>query len=144
MAYVAEIDSNNVVLRVLKVGDDIADKEAWAANALGGTWKQTYKDGSQRKQYAGINYTYNPEKDIFIENQPYSSWSLDDNDDWQPPIARPTEDQLFIDENTFYACSWNESAHQADNTKGWEAIRSDDTSENPTIYSWNGSSWVQA
>jgi len=144
MAYVAEIDSNNVVLRVLKVGDDIADKEAWAANVLGGTWKQTYKDGSQRKQYAGINYTYNPEKDIFIENQKFASWTLDSNDDWQPPIARPTEDQLFIDENTFYACSWNESAHQADNTKGWEAIRSDDTSENPTMYSWNGSSWVQA
>ena len=143
MAYVAEIDSNNVVLRVLKVGDDITDKEAWATNALGGTWKQTYKDGSQRKQYAGVGYTYNPEKNIFIEDQKFASWSLDDNDDWQPPITRPTESQVSIDSDTFYVTSWNESAYQADNTKGWEAYRSDDTSENPTMYSWNGSSWTQ-
>ena len=143
MAYVAEIDSNNVVLRVLRVGDDIADKEAWATNTLGGTWKQTYKDGSQRKQYAGVGYTYNPEKNIFIEDQKFASWSLDDNDDWQPPITRPTESQVSIDSDTFYVTSWNESAYQADNTKGWEAYRSDDTSENPTMYSWNGSSWTQ-
>ena len=143
-SYIAELDLNNIVLRVLRAGDDIADKETWASNILGGTWKQTYIDGSQRKQFAGIGMVYDPVKDKFLNAQPYASWSLDASDDWQPPITRPTESEVYIDANTFYVTSWNESAYQADNTKGWKAYRSDDISENHTMYDWNGSSWVLA
>ena len=143
-SYIAELDLNNIVLRVLRAGDDIADKETWASNILGGTWKQTYIDGSQRKQFAGIGMVYDPVKDKFLNAQPYASWSLDANDDWQAPIAKPTESNLLIDENTFYVISWDDSAYQTDNNKGWKSFKSNDTSENHTMYDWNGSSWVLA
>jgi hypothetical protein len=42
----------------------------------------------------------------------------------------------------FYNISWNETKYNADNTKGWEAIKSNDTSETPTKYNWNGTAWV--
>jgi len=42
----------------------------------------------------------------------------------------------------FYAISWNETKYNADNTKGWEALKSNDTSETPTKYNWNGTAWV--
>ena len=44
----------------------------------------------------------------------------------------------------FYSISWNETKYNADNTKGWEALKSDDTSDTPTKYDWNGTAWVSA
>jgi hypothetical protein len=38
-----------------------------------------------RKQYAGIGFTYDAVNDVFIAPQPYPSWALDDNFNWQPP-----------------------------------------------------------
>ena len=49
----------------------------------GGSWKQTSYNHNFRKQYAGIGYVYNSTKDKFLSPQPYASWSLDSNDDWQ-------------------------------------------------------------
>jgi hypothetical protein len=45
-----------------------------------------------RKQYAGIGYTYDPVNDVFIAPQPYGSWTLDENFDWQPPTPMPVEE----------------------------------------------------
>jgi hypothetical protein len=94
MSHWAEIDNNNKVLRVL-VGDnnDPAGDEgySWLIDNLGGTWIQTSYNNNFRKQYAGIGYSYNPAADVFIAPQPYLSWSLDNNFDWQPPTPRPTE-----------------------------------------------------
>jgi len=105
MAHWAEIDSDNKVIRVL-VGDnnDPAGDEgySWLINNLGGTWIQTSYNNNFRKQYAGIGYTYNPEADVFIAPQPFPSWSLDENFDWQPPIPKPSEG--------FW--SWNEENQQ--------------------------------
>ena len=55
---------------------------------------------SLRKNYAGIGYTYDPDRDAFIPPKPFPSWLLDENTcQWQPPIAYPD------DGNDYY---WNE------------------------------------
>ena len=86
---------------------------------------------------------YDPVKDKFLSQQPFASWSLDSNDDWQAPITYPsvTDDGQETPE-WYYMISWNETKYQADNTKGWEAVKSNDTSETPTKYDWNGTAWV--
>ena len=56
----------------------------------GGIWKQTSYNNNFRKQYAGKGYVYDPVKDKFLTPQPYASWSLDSNDDWQAPITYPS------------------------------------------------------
>ena len=159
MAHFAELDQNNIVKRVVVVGNDIpanggtlgendmhVDGESWCINFFkGGIWKQTSYNHNFRKQYAGIGFTYDFAKDKFIAPQPYPSWSLDSNDDWQAPITRPT----IIDDGQdpvvwAYYIWWDEDAYQADNTKGWKATRTDDTADPKTIYDWNGTAWVSA
>jgi len=76
MAHFAELDSNNVVLRVIVVDNkDTADahgveKEhigaAFCERVLGGTWKQTSYNGNMRGRYAGIGYTYNAQLNEFV------------------------------------------------------------------------------
>ena len=157
MAHFAELDSNNIVTRVILVGNDVTtaagplgdndmhvDGETWCVNFFkGGTWKQTSYNNNFRKQYAGKGYTFDSAKNKFICPQPYASWSLDGNDDWQAPITRPT----IIDDGADpvvwrYWISWNETKYQADNSTGWEATKSNDESETPTKYNWDGAAWV--
>jgi hypothetical protein len=92
MSHWAEIDENNVVIRVL-VGDnnDPNGDEGyqWLLDNLGGTWVQTSYNNNFRKQYAGIGFTYNPIADVFISPQPFPSWTLDSNHDWQAPKPKP-------------------------------------------------------
>ena len=159
MAHFAELDENNIVKRVVVVGNDIpanggtlgendmhVDGESWCINFFkGGIWKQTSYNHNFRKQYAGKGFTYDFAKDKFIAPRPYPSWSLDSNDDWQAPITKPT----IIDDGQdpvvwAYFIWWDENAYQADNTKGWKATRTDDTAETKTIYDWNGTAWVSA
>ena len=101
MSHWAEIDINNKVLRVL-VGDnnDPAGDEGykWLIDNLGGTWIKTSYNNNIRKQFAGLNYTYDPVNDVFIDPQPYPSWTLDDNFDWQPPTPYPNEGLWYWDE----------------------------------------------
>lgn len=101
MAHWAELDENNVVLRVL-VGDnnDPAGDEgySWLIDNLGGNWIKTSYNGNIRKQYAGIGYSYDPVADVFIAPQPFPSWTLDQNHDWQPPKPRPAEGIWIWDE----------------------------------------------
>jgi hypothetical protein len=139
-------DSHQVVQRVVVVGNDCVpsdehvDGETWCINFFkGGTWKQTSYNHNFRKQYAGIGMVYDPVKNKFLDKQPHASWSLDSNDDWQAPITYPT---VTEDGDVRYIISWNETKYNADNTTGWEAIKSNDTSETPTKYNWNGTAWV--
>jgi hypothetical protein len=109
MAHFAEIDSNNIVVRVLVVDNSLENRGAdFLANdlGLGGTWIQTSYNNNIRKQYAGIGYTYDAINDVFITPQPFASWSLDENFDWQPPTPRPNEGNWYWDEPTL---SWIES-----------------------------------
>ena len=67
------------------------DGETWCLIFFkGGSWKQTSYNNNFRKQYAGIGMIYDSAKDKFLSPQPHASWSLDDNDDWQAPIAYPS------------------------------------------------------
>ena len=148
-------DSHQVVQRVVVVGNDIPagdgilgnndmhqDGETWCINFFkGGIWKQTSYNNNFRKSYAGVGMVYDPVKDKFLNKQPHASWSLDDNDDWQAPITYPT---ITDEGDVHYFISWNEPKYNADNTKGWEATKSNDTAETKTIYDWNGTAWVSA
>lgn len=113
MAHFAEVDSNNVVLRVLVVGDDQEHRgQEFLANdlGLGGTWLKTsyntqggvHTTGGTpfRKNYAGIGYTYDAGRDAFIPPKPFNSWTLDEDTClWNAPVAYPTDGNLY---------TWNE------------------------------------
>jgi hypothetical protein len=94
MSHWAEIDDTNTVIRVL-VGDNndpVGDEGyQWLIDNLGGTWIKTSYNNSIRKQYAAQGYIYDANADVFIKAQPYPSWLLDDNFDWQPPTPKPLE-----------------------------------------------------
>ena len=110
MAHYAFLDNNNVVTEVI-VGIDESelieglDTETWYGNFRNQICKRTSYNGNIRKQYAGIGYTYDAVNDVFVAPQPYPSWSLDNNFDWQPPTLMPTEGRWYWDENNL---SWTE------------------------------------
>ena len=152
MAHFAELDENNIVTRVVVVSNDIetaagplgennmhVDGETWCVNFFkGGTWKQTSYGHNFRKHYAGIGYTYDSSKDKYIKVKPYSSWSLDSNDDWQAPVTYPsitTYDSSGTEK--YYGISWDE-----DNTR-WTAY---DSEESANSFNWDASAlaWVSA
>ena len=83
MAHWAEVDQNNVVLRVT-VGDnnDPAGDEGyqWLIDNLGGTWIKTSYNGNIRKNFAGIGYTYDQTRDAFIPPKPEEgNWVLNED-----------------------------------------------------------------
>ena len=168
MAHFAELESKTdptgftsdthlVVKRVVVVANDIetaagplgdndmhVDGETWCVDFFkGGIWKQTSYNSNFRKQYAGIDMIYDSAKDKFLMQQPFASWSLNADDEWKAPITYPsiTDDGQETPEWE-YITSWNEDKYNADNTKGWEAVKSNDTSGTPTKYDWNGTAWV--
>jgi hypothetical protein len=120
VAYFAQLDEDGTVLQVISVSNaDAPDPapehseplgQAFIADVLGlsRTWVQTSWSGSIRKQYAGIGWRYDAEADVFVAPQPYPSWTLDANHDWQPPTPMPAEGGPWAwDEDT---TSWIESA----------------------------------
>jgi hypothetical protein len=136
MAHFAKIDENNIVTQVVVVDNkDTSDAEgvekehigaAHLEKILGGTWKQTSYNGNMRKNYAGIGYTYRADIDAFVPPKPFPSWLLNADAQWEPPVAMPTDGQLYTwDEDT---TSWVESA--------WgtvEAIEPIETIDLPTL-----------
>lgn len=121
MAHFAEVDENNIVLRVLVV-DDLHESNGQEFLAttlgLGGTWiKTSYnthagvhnKGGTPlRKNYAGIGYTYDSGRDAFIPPKPYPSWVLNETSCvYEAPVAMPTEGRYTWNEET---TSWDEIA----------------------------------
>ena len=88
MAYFAELDADNNVIRVLSVrNEDITDQNgneqealgiAWLQNLFGGTWVKTSYNAKIRKNYAGIGFTYDKYRDAFIPPKPYASWVLNE------------------------------------------------------------------
>jgi hypothetical protein len=111
MAHFAEI-SDGIVTRVLVVnnnellvdGVEVEQKGIdFLNNLVGGTWVQTSYNGNIRKQYAGVGFTYDAAKDQFVAPQPFPSWTLDENHDWQPPVARPEGEGMH---------TWNEESLQ--------------------------------
>jgi len=104
MAHYAFIDENNIVTEVITGIDETElieglDTETWYGNFRNQVCKRTSYNNSIRKQYAGIGYSYDPVADVFIAPQPYPSWSLDENFDWQPPTPRPKGLNWYWDED---------------------------------------------
>ena len=131
MAHFAQLDENNVVIDVVVVGnEELLDEHGVEQESLGvafcqnlfgddTNWKQTSYNKNFRKNYAGIGFTYDANRDAFIPEQPYPSWTLDEETcGWFPPIQRPQA------EGSYY--SWDEDAYQADTndpkTAGWVDI----------------------
>ena len=124
MAHFATLNESNIVTRVEVINNDvILDGDGVEQEQLGidfltslygaGNYKQTSYNRNIRKNYAGVGYTYDAEKDKFIKSKPFASWSLDENDDWKAPITYPDDDKDYY---------WNEDNYQADNNTGWVAI----------------------
>jgi hypothetical protein len=110
MAHYAFLDNNNVVTEVITGIDETElieglNTETWYGNFRGQTCKRTSYNNNIRKQYAGIGFTYDAVNDVFVAPQPYPSWSLDNNFDWQPPTPMPTEGMWTWDEDNL---SWTE------------------------------------
>lgn len=104
MAHYAFLDSNNVVTEVIvgkNEGEDGIDWEQWYGDFRGQVCKRTSYNNNIRKNYAGVGYTYREDIDAFVPPQPYASWILDANAQWQPPVSTPTDDKMY---------SWNEEA----------------------------------
>ena len=108
-------------------------------NANGSEGDQSKK---LRGNYAGIGYTYDEDNDMFFTKQPYASWTKNTSTaSWDSPITYPSVIDDGNDGAEFiYSITWNESGYQADNTKGWEATKSNDSDN--TIHDWNGSAWI--
>ena len=115
MSHFAEIDNNNIVLRVLVVPDaqEHRGNEFLSMDlGLGGRWYKTSFNTSggvhqlggnpYRKNYAGIGYTFDRNRQAFIPPNPYSSWILNEETClWQAPIAMPVDDNKYSwDEET--------------------------------------------
>ena len=119
MAHWAEVNSDNIVTRVLVVADDKEDGQKFLAEdlGLGGTWKKTsyntqggvHANGGTpyRKNFAGVGYKFDAAKDAFIPAKPFASWTLDATSClWEAPTPMPTDDKRYMwDEPT---TSWKE------------------------------------
>ena len=101
MSYFAKVNDDNIVEQVV-----IAESAEWCETNIGGTWLQTsyntvggvHTAGGTplRKNYAGIGYTYDAERDAFIAPNPFASWLL--NEDtclWEPPVPKPTDGKIY-------------------------------------------------
>lgn len=109
MAHFAKLDEHNVVLDVNVVDNNVIDNLPFPESEPVGVqfltewsggytnWRQTSYNGSFRKNYAGLGYTYSTDLDAFIPPKPYPSWLLNTNTcQWQPPIPYPNDGKQYI------------------------------------------------
>ena len=107
MAHFAQLDDNNVVTQVIVVhnnefmvdGVEFEEKGIEFCQSLFGPntyWKQTSYNNSFRKNYAGVGYTYDFQRNAFIAPRPYPSWILNEQTcQWQSPIPYPNDGKLY-------------------------------------------------
>ena len=113
MANYAFLNADNIVTEVITGIHETEtieglDTETWYGNFRGQVCKRTSYNNRIRFNYAGIGYTYDPIADHFFAPQPYPSWTLDVDANWQAPVAMPVvEGKMFTwDEPTL---SWVET-----------------------------------
>jgi hypothetical protein len=120
MAHFAKLDKSNIVIDVAVVSNEelldngveseekgIVFLTIWSNGHY--RWRQTSYNGSFRKNYAGIGYTYDETRDAFISPKPFPSWVLDeDTCQWQAPVAMPDDESMYY--------QWNET------TQTWEVV----------------------
>ena len=104
MAHYAFLDANNVVTEVIVGIDETElieglDTETWYGNFRGQVCKRTSYNNKIRKQFAGVNFTFDHVRNEFVAPQPHASWTLDANNDWQPPTPKPEGDYYWSEED---------------------------------------------
>ena len=117
MAHFAKLENNIVIQVIVVANQNILDENGqeleqkgidFCSNLLGGTWLQTSYNGSIRKNYAGVGYTYDEGRDAFIAPKPFNSWVLDETTaQWKAPVDMPTDDKRY---------TWNET------TTAWDEV----------------------
>jgi hypothetical protein len=107
MAHFAKIGIGNIVEQVIVVSNDIAVTEQAGIDFINkiyntrDVWKQTSYNNNIRKNFAGIGFTYDQQRDAFIAPKPYNSWLLNETTcRWESPVAYPTDGKKY---------NWNES-----------------------------------
>ena len=115
MAHFAHLNKDNVVLKVIVINNEVLNNLPFPESEPKGIafcrslfgydrWLQTSYNGSFRKNFAGVGYTYDSFYDVFIPPKPYFSWVLDKESlEWKAPITKPTD----------YVATWNED------TRNW-------------------------
>ena len=128
MAHFAKLDQNNVVIFVTVGRDEDNGKEDQLTARTGDVYKQTsyntrggvYYDPTTnqpgtdqskafRKNYAGLGYTYDYDRDAFIPPKPFNSWVLNETSClWEAPVPMPTDGKRY---------TWNEE------TVSWDELQ---------------------
>ena len=117
MAHFAKIGLNNKVISVHSVHDnELKDSNGVEQENIGidfltnlhgwAIWKQTSYNNNIRKNFAGIGYTYDEDRDAFIPPKPFTSWILNEETcQWEAPVVYPNDGNLY---------NWNEETQQWD------------------------------
>ena len=95
MSHFAKLDENNVVIFVTVGRGEDDGKETELSARTGDRYVQTSYNGSFRAHYAGIGYTYDETNDVFYPPQPFPSWVLDENWNWQAPHPAPDDGEEY-------------------------------------------------
>ena len=116
MAYFAKLGTGNIVEQVISINNSvITDANRLEQEQLGvdfinklyntrDVWKQTSYNNNIRKNFAGVGFTYDQQRDAFIAPKPYNSWILNEQTcQWESPIPVPSD--ASIDKRY----SWNET-----------------------------------
>ena len=109
MAHFAQLDENNIVTQVIVVHNNETHDENGIESELKGVqfcqslfgentrWIQTSYNATKRKNYAGMGYEYDANRDAFIPPKPFPSWVLNENSClWEAPIPMPIDSNLYI------------------------------------------------
>jgi hypothetical protein len=116
MAHFARLEDNTVTEVIVVHNNELlvdgVESEAkgieFCQALFGGTWIQTSYNGTIRKNYAGVGYTYDEIRDAFIAPKPSESWTLNEETcDWEPPTPYPTDGKSY---------RWDESV------QNWEEV----------------------
>jgi|DEB0MinimDraft_6_1074348.scaffolds.fasta_scaffold245273_1 hypothetical protein len=126
MAHFAKIGLNNKVIEVLSVNNEVLhDANGVEQESIGidfltkltgwAIWKQTSYNANFRKNFAGIGYSYDEDRDAFIPKKPFNSWVLNETTClWEAPISKPTLTEEQFDNANYY--KWNED------TQSWDLM----------------------
>ena len=120
MAYFAKLGTGNIIEQVISINNSvITDSNEVEQEQLGvdfinklyntrDVWKQTSYNRTFRKNYAGVGYQYDQQRDAFIAPKPFNSWILnEDTCNWESPVAYPQDDNKY---------KWNEQ------TLSWDIV----------------------
>jgi hypothetical protein len=121
MAHFAKLNEENIVLAVHVVNNNVINENGVESEEIGikflselhghEKWKQTSYNSRIRKNYAGIGYTYDEQRDAFIPPKKYNSWILNEESCvYEPPIQYPDDGKMY---------AWNEQ------TISWKEIIND-------------------